>query len=205
MRHHAVGAGVVAAFDDGDVGADGIVAAGDFGLECLVGIEIEAHHAAAAGFEFVHQLRKLPVACRAAHQADPRRALENFFAFLLRDASEHADDFAGVSRGRAPFAEARKNFLRGFFANAAGVVEDQIGLRRASARRGSRGAMSTPETFSESCDVHLAAEGFDEERLGGRGAWVLGCELRIGVPRVLLRDVAAAVGVGTGAGVGERV
>ena len=58
VRHDAIGAGVVAAFDDGDVGADGIVAAGDFGFKSFVGVEIEARDAAAARFELVHQLRE---------------------------------------------------------------------------------------------------------------------------------------------------
>ena len=41
-RHHAIGAGLVAAFDDGDVGAMRIVAARERGLEGVVGIEAQA-------------------------------------------------------------------------------------------------------------------------------------------------------------------
>ena len=39
VRDDAVGAGIVAAFDDGDVGAQEIIAAGDFGFESFVGVE----------------------------------------------------------------------------------------------------------------------------------------------------------------------
>ena len=93
MRHHAVGAGVIAAFDDSQIGAKRIVAPRDIGFESFVGIEIETHHAAAARFDLGDKFGQLAVACRSADETDPRRALENVFAFLLRQASEHADDF----------------------------------------------------------------------------------------------------------------
>ena len=53
-RHHAIGAGFVAAFDDGDVGAVRIVAARERRIEGFVGIEAQAGDAAVAGFE-LHQ------------------------------------------------------------------------------------------------------------------------------------------------------
>ncbi len=59
VRNNAVGAGVVAAFDNRDIGANRIVAAGNFGLKSFIRIEIEAHHSASACFELVHQLREL--------------------------------------------------------------------------------------------------------------------------------------------------
>ncbi len=159
VRHYAVGAGIVAAFDDGDVGAQKIIAARDFGFESFVGVEIEAGDAAAAGFELRDQLGEFAVAGGAADQADPRSAFENFFAFLLGEAAEHADDFA--VRYRFPVAQARENFLRGFFADAAGVVEDEIGLRGSGDR-----AIALPlehaGNFFAVVVVHLAAEGFDE-------------------------------------------
>ena len=62
VRDDAIGAGFVAAFDDGDVGAEGMIAAGDFGFEGLVGIGIEARDAAIAGFELLNQMREIAVA-----------------------------------------------------------------------------------------------------------------------------------------------
>ena len=93
VRHHAIRAGIVAAFDDREIRAERIVAARDFSFECFVGIEVEARDAAAARFHLLDQIRQIAIARRAAHQAHPRRALENFFAFLLRDAAEHANHF----------------------------------------------------------------------------------------------------------------
>jgi hypothetical protein len=174
VRDNTISAGIVAAFDDGQVGAEGIVAARNFGLEGFVDVEIEAHDAAAAGFELLDEVRQLAIAGGAADETDPRRALEDFFAFLLGDASEHADYFAAVFRGGLVVAKARKYFLRGLFADAAGVVEEQVGLRRVFC-----GTIAAPEKdardFLGVVDVHLAAEGFDVEgfigrlRLRGRG------------------------------------
>ena len=47
VRDDAVGASVIATFDDGDVGTEGIIAAGDFGLEGFVSINVEAQSRAA--------------------------------------------------------------------------------------------------------------------------------------------------------------
>ena len=58
----AVGAGLAAAFDDGDVGAEGIVAACQFGLKSFVCIGIEAHHAAIAGFELREEIGQFAIA-----------------------------------------------------------------------------------------------------------------------------------------------
>ena len=48
VRHHTIRTGIVAAFDDREVRAKRIIAARDFSLECFVGVEIEARHAAPA-------------------------------------------------------------------------------------------------------------------------------------------------------------
>ncbi len=68
VRHDTVGTGVVASFDDGDVGAEEIVAPGHLRLEGFIGIEVEAHHATPTRFELGHQVRKLPVTRGAADQ-----------------------------------------------------------------------------------------------------------------------------------------
>ncbi len=52
VRHDAVGAELVAAFDDGDVAAVGVGAGGELGVEGLVGLAVvEAGDAGFAGFE----------------------------------------------------------------------------------------------------------------------------------------------------------
>ena len=138
VRDDAVGAGLVAAFDDGQVGAKRIVAPGHFRLERFVGIGVEAHHAAISRFEFRDEFRQLAVTRRAADQTHPGRALEDFFAFLLRDAAQNADDFP-VAGMLPECSQARENFLRGLFADAARVVEHQLCRVDALASAGIRG------------------------------------------------------------------
>ena len=50
-RHHAIRARFVAALDDGDIGAMGIVAAGERGIEGLIRYQAQAGDPAFAGFE----------------------------------------------------------------------------------------------------------------------------------------------------------
>ncbi len=103
-----------------------MVAAGDFGFKCFVGVGIQARDAPVPFFDLREQFRKFAITGRAAHQADPRGALENFFAFLLRHAAEHTDDFPGVLSG-LELPQTGKDFLRRLLANAAGVIEDDLG------------------------------------------------------------------------------
>ena len=58
----AVGAGIVAALNDGEIGAKGIVAARDFGFESFLGIEVEAGDAASAGFKLGNEIGEPAVA-----------------------------------------------------------------------------------------------------------------------------------------------
>ncbi len=81
---------------------------------------------------------QIAIARRAAHQAHPRRALENFFAFLLRHAAKHADHFPVRLRREFEVVEPLKHFLRGFFADAARVVEQEIRVRRGCRPAGNR-------------------------------------------------------------------
>ncbi len=123
-RHHAIRASLVAAFNDCQIRAPRIVAPRHRRFERFVRIGIESGHALVPCLDPRQQLRQFPVTRRPAHQADPRRALENSFAFLLRHATEHPDDLPRCLL--CPIlAEPRKNFLRRLFADAASVVEDQ--------------------------------------------------------------------------------
>src|SRR5579872_1176894 len=125
VRHDAISARVVAALDDGQISAEGIVAGGNFGFECFLRVEGKTSDAAAARFQLREHLGQFAITCRAADHAHPRRATEDFLAFLLREAAENADDLFFAERA-AKIAEARKNFLRGLLANAARVVENEI-------------------------------------------------------------------------------
>ena len=137
-----------------------IVAAGQRRIERIFGIEAQAGDAAVAGLELDEKIGQLVVAGRSAHQADVRSFFENLFAFLLRDASQDREGFAF-----AVFLELLKaieNFLLGFVADAAGVVEHQFGFLDGRDLRVALGHQGTDDFFGI-VDVHLTAERLDVE------------------------------------------
>ena len=89
-----------------------------------------------------------------------RRALENFLAFLLCHASQYAEDLAFA--GALEILQTVENLLLRLVANAAGIVEHQIGgFRRlhlvvALCQQGA-------DDFFRVMRIHLATEGFDVE------------------------------------------
>ncbi len=92
VRDDAVGAELVAAFDDGDVAAVGIGARGELGLEGLVGLAVvEAGDAGLAGFEAGEHLGQVAVGGGAGDERDVGGALEDLLAFLLGDAAEDGE------------------------------------------------------------------------------------------------------------------
>ena len=97
IRHHAVRASLIAALDDCEISAEGMVAPRQFRFESFVGISFQAGDAAFAVLQPRQQQRKFAITGRTAHQAHPRSALENLVALLLRHAAEHADHFAGIA------------------------------------------------------------------------------------------------------------
>ena len=97
IRDHAVGTELVAALDDGDVAAVGVLAGGELGLEGLVGLAvIEAGDSGLPCLEADEHLGQLAVGCRPGDERDVGRALEDLFALLLGDAAEHAKALAGL-------------------------------------------------------------------------------------------------------------
>ncbi len=164
-RHHAEGALLIAPLDDGEIGAEGIVAAGQLRFESFVGIGIEAGDPPIAGFQLCQQLRQAPVAGRSHHQADVRRLLEDVRALLLRYASQHAEGFS-LAQILAILPQARENFLLRFIADAARVVQDQIGGARIVHLAVALGD-ERPGDFLGVVDIHLAPEGFQKERFVG--------------------------------------
>jgi len=93
-----------------------------------------------------------------------RRAFENALAFLLGDASQNSEHFALAVF--LEFVQTVKHLLFGLVANAAGVVENQVGFF---------GLDHLPVAFRQQraddlfgiVRVHLAPEGLDIEGLHG--------------------------------------
>src|SRR6266566_3684359 len=161
VRHHAVGTGFVTTFDNRQVGPERIVASRDFGLKRLVRVGIESGHPPIPCFELREERGQFAVARRAAHQAHPRRALKDFFTFLLCDAPQHSNHFS-VVRVFPEFPQPRKNFLCRLLPDAACVVKHH--LRRFDVRNL---LVPSPEQNSRDflgvVNIHLAAKRLDIE------------------------------------------
>ena len=170
-RHHAIGAALVAAFDDRDVGAVRIVAARERRVESLVGVQAQTRDAPVAGFELHQHLRQLGVAGRSRHQADVRRAFEDLLAFLLRHAAQHGEHLA-LAGSLLNCCRRLKTFLLGLVANAAGVVENQFGFFGLLHLRIALGEQRADDFF-RIVHIHLAPEGLDVEGLHARGSLLL--------------------------------
>src|SRR5208282_4530554 len=158
--HNTEGAMLVAALDNGQISAEALVAAGELGLKTILGVEIQSFHPAVSGLELGEQIRQLRIARRTTHQADLRRALKKALAFLLRHATQHANDFPLGRPGLAEGSQSRENFLRSLFPNAARVIEDDVsilmGIHRAVTPRHQHA-----RNFLRIVYVHLAAESFN--------------------------------------------
>jgi len=140
-----------------------IVAAGHGRFESVLSIEAQSGDAAVAGFELHQHLRKLVVAGRTAHQADVGRLFEDLFAFLLGDAAEHGKRFP-LAMFFLELLQAVEHLLFRLIADAAGVVEDQLGFFG--------GFHLLVALMKQRADdllrvvgVHLAPEGLDVEGL----------------------------------------
>ena len=148
-------------------------AGGEFGLEALVGLAIvESGDALLPCLDLYQHLRQVAVRSRTADHRNIGCAFENLFAFLLGHAAQHAKLF---SLGMQFFVvgEAMENFLLGFVADGAGVVEDQAGIfdsRDLTVALGNERA----DNFFGVVHVHLAAESFEVESLLGLGRHIRG-------------------------------
>ena len=162
-----------------------IVAARERGVEGFLGIETQSGDAAVPCLELNQHLRKFGVARRSGDQAHVRSLLKNALAFLLGDAADHGEDFSlAVS---LELVEAVKDFLLGFVANAAGVVDDQLGRFGIGDLRVTAVNERADDLFGV-VRVHLAAEGLDVEGLLGHCLFIIGprgrsSALRTGVRR----------------------
>ena len=164
IRHNAVGAEFVAAFDDGDVATVRVGARGELGVERLVCLAVvQAGDAGLACFKAGEHGGKIAVACRTGDHGNVGSALEDFVALLLCNTAEDGELFAFAVH-LFVLVEAVEDLLLRFIADGAGVVKDQASvdfvgnLSVAFAKKGS-------DNFFGIVRVHLAAEGFDVKGL----------------------------------------
>ena len=170
-RHHAVGAELVASFNDGDVTAIRVGARGELSLKALVGFAIvEPGHTAVPCLDLNQHLRQIAIRSRSGYQRNVRRFFENLVAFLLGHAAEHAKSLALLLEFLV-IGQAMENFLLSFITNGASVVEHQPGFFDGGDLAVSLRNQRADDLFGV-VGIHLAAESLEVESLllpGRRG------------------------------------
>ncbi len=126
---NTIGAGLVAALNDGYVGAVRIVPASKRSVKSLIGIETQTGNPALARLKLDKHLGQPGVACRTGHQIHMRSTFEDTFAFLLRDAPDHPEKLA-LAGLPLELLQAVENLLFRFIADTAGVIQNQLGVFR---------------------------------------------------------------------------
>src|SRR3984893_17323941 len=164
--HYAIRARLIAALNDCEIGPKRVVTPRQLRLKRFIRIGLESRHAVLARFQTRQQQWQLAITRGPAHEAYPRSAFENLFAFLLRHAAEHANHFAGFASeiiSGVEQAEPGENFVRGLFADTARIVENQP-------RLAGRSDLPIPAPQQHARHllrivlVHLAAEGLEIKR-----------------------------------------
>src|SRR5215831_6970070 len=92
-----------------------------------------------------------------------RSLFEDFFAFLLRDTSQNRERFTPAVFF-LELLEPMEDFLLGFIADAARVIDNQLGLLGRFHLRVAL-AEKCPDHLFGVMNIHLTSEGFDVERL----------------------------------------
>ena len=175
IRHHAEGAELVAAFDDGDVGLDWILAPGDPQGERHVAERIQVDHRSTprGGVErLLDEHRQAFQILRTDNHVDGLGASQNLRTFLLRDAAGHRDErpVPGLELHLVEFAESRKELLLRLLPHAARV--DQHHVRIAIIRRRLvAGLVEETGHALRVVDVHLTAVRLDEVFPGHSGTF----------------------------------
>ncbi len=158
----AVGAELVAAFDDGDVGAVRIFPGGELGFKGLVSLAVvESGDAGFSCFKAGEHLGEFAVGGGASDERDVGRAVEDFFAFLLGDTAEDGEALP-FPRELLVVVESVEDLLLGFVADGAGVVEEQVCVQLSLDLGVSLLFEGADDLFGVMC-VHLAAEGLEIE------------------------------------------
>ena len=130
IRHHAVGAELVAPLHDRDVSAMRVRPRGELRLEGLLGLPVvQPRDPPLARLQPHQHLRQLPIARRPRHKRHIRRALEDPLALLLRHAAQHGEPLALALQPLVLIQPVEDLLLR-LVADRAGVVQDQprVGL-----------------------------------------------------------------------------
>src|ERR1039458_2367747 len=113
VRNHAVGAELVAALDDRDIAAIGVLTGGELGFEGLAALPVvEARDARFAGFEAREHLGQLAVGGRSGDQRYIRRPFKDLLAFLLCHAPQNGEALPFPVLALV-FVEAVENLLLG--------------------------------------------------------------------------------------------
>src|SRR5690554_5555985 len=185
VGHHAEGAVFAAAFHDGNERRRAVGTRFGQVVELLDFREADVDHAYAVTFHahFADHVRQAVQGLRAEDHVYVRCPVDDGLAFLAGNAAANADDQVGLFGFETfPAAKLVKHFLLSFFANGAGVQQQDVGVIRVV------GHFNRFAGFEQVCHagrvvlVHLAAVGFDEQLLG-HGSHVVWCVLRRGVGR----------------------
>ena len=162
VGNDAVGAVLGAAFHDRDEGGRALDPRRRQVVELLdlgkADVDLRPLLALLAG-----QHRRQPVqGLRSEHEVDVGRALDDRRAFLAGDAAADADQRALVLQVLDP-AEVAEHLVFGLLADRAGVEQDQVGLLDVVGRLVAGGGVQHVGHLVRVVDVHLAAEGLDED------------------------------------------
>src|SRR5690554_7768843 len=185
VGHYAEGAVLAAAFHDRNERRRAVGTGFGQVVELLDFREADVDHAYAVtlGAHFGDHIWQAVQGLRAEDHVYVRCPVKDGLAFLAGYAAADADDHIGLFAFETfPAAKLVEHFLLGFFANGAGVQQQDVGVVRVV------GHFNRFAGFEQVCHagrvvlVHLAAVGFDEQLLG-HGSHVVWCVLRRGVWR----------------------
>ncbi len=167
VGNNAIGAELVASFDNGDVAAVRVGARGKLGFESLFGLAVvETGDARLPCLQPAQHLRQFAIGGRSGNQRNIGSALEDPLPFLLRHAAQNDKAFArGIEL--LVIVQAVEDLLFGFVADRASVVEDQVGGNFRIHLLVALMAKSADDFFRV-MDIHLATESFKIERFSGR-------------------------------------
>ena len=143
-----------------------IGAGGELGFKAFVGLAIvQAGDALLPCLDLHQHRRQIPVRRRSAHHGNMWGALKNLVAFLLRHAAQDAKLLALLLK-LFVIRQPVKDFLLRLIADRTSVVENQSSLFDGGYLAIALGHERANDFFRV-MDIHLAAKGFQVERLLG--------------------------------------
>jgi hypothetical protein len=164
VGHDAIGAELIAAFNDGDISPMRVGARGELGLERLVGLAIvKPGDAIGTSLDLNQHGWQVAVRSRPGDQGDIGRAREDLFALLLSHAAQNGKALPFLVQ-LLEIGQPVEDLLLGLVADRAGVVNDQVGVLFALHLRVALRDERAHDLFGV-VEIHLAAEGLDVKRL----------------------------------------